>query len=249
MTKLYLANIFHKRFLPRVNQFEYEGFYLRLNIDKVEKLNTSLFSVDRFNLFSFYHKDHGYKDKRSLRSWVVDQLVCVGINKFCGRVELQTFPRVLGHVFNPVSFWFCYEEDLLVAVICEVNNTFGESHNYVIKMNENINEYKLPKEFHVSPFYPVAGYYVFKFVSNNNIIINYINDSDLQLTTSIEGSELFFNNRNLIRIWMKFPLYSLRVLALIHFQALKLFLKKNKFYKKPEKIKREVTYEHTNKVF
>ena len=132
MKSLFRAKIFHKRFLPQVNKFTYSGFYIKFSLENLQELESLLFSVNKFNLFSFYEKDHGYRDGTSLEVWANDILCKAGINNFSGSVVLQAFPRVIGYVFNPVCFWYCYDKDKLVAIICEVNNTFGESHNYVI---------------------------------------------------------------------------------------------------------------------
>ena len=157
MKSLFKASIYHKRFFPKSNEFRYSGFYIKFSIDRLNSLKSFLFSVNKFNLFSFYEKDHGYRDGSQLDAWVRDTLGEAGLNNFDGKIILQTFPRVLGYVFNPVSFWYCYSNDKLTAVICEVNNTFGESHSYVIK-NQNNNNVTLPKEFHVSPFYDCLLY-------------------------------------------------------------------------------------------
>ena len=138
MKSLFKASIYHKRLFPKANKFRYSGFYIKFSIDSLQTLKSLVFSVNRFNLFSFYEKDHGYRDGSKLDTWAINTLGKAGLANFDGRIVLQTFPRVLGYVFNPVSFWYCYKHDKLAAVICEVNNTFGESHSYVIKNHHNI---------------------------------------------------------------------------------------------------------------
>ena len=150
-----------------------------------------------------------------------------------GNIFLQTFPRIIGYVFNPVCFWYCYDEDKLIAIICAVNNTFGESHNYVIKLEEDKTTYTLPKEFHVSPFYDINGKYKFDFSKNNNVKIDYYFDIRLQLWTDL----------NLLKTFFQHPFYTVLVIILIHYQALKLFFKKNKYFSKPIKLSKDVTYD------
>ena len=133
MRSLFKAKIFHKRFLPNENEFSYSGFYIKVSLANLKELNSLLFSVNKFNLFSFYEKDYGYRDGSSPEVWAKDILNKAGLNNFKGRLVLHTVPRVLGYAFNPVCFWYCYDKNKLFAIICEVNNTFGESHNYVIK--------------------------------------------------------------------------------------------------------------------
>ena len=243
MKSLYKAKIFHKRFLPRVNKFTYSGFYIRFSLEKLKDLESLLFSVNKFNLFSFYEKDHGYRDGSSLEKWANDILGKAGINNFSGSVILQTFPRIIGYVFNPVCFWYCYDEDKLIAIICAVNNTFGESHNYVIKQGENEINCTLPKEFHVSPFYDIIGKYKFDFTNNNTVKIDYYIDKKLQLCTGITGSEIPWNDINLLKTFFQHPFYTVLVIILIHYQALKLFFKKNNYFSKPIKLSTDVTYD------
>lgn len=243
MKKLFKAKIYHKRFIPRVNEFIYSGFYIKFNINELSLLDSKAFSINKFNLFSFYEKDHGFKNNTSLQLWVREILEKVGIPTFEGTVLLHTVPRVLGYVFNPVSFFYCYKENKLQAIICEVNNTFGESHNYVLIPNNDQLTYHLAKEFHVSPFYDVKGEYLFDFSNNDIIIINYILNSELQLITSVAGEEVPWSDKNLLKLFFQYPFYTIFVVFLIHYQALKLFLKKIKFYKKPIKLEKELTYE------
>ena len=242
MKSLFKASIFHKRFFPKTNKFRYSGFYIKFSIDSLQTLKSLLFSVNSFNLFSFYEKDHGYKDGSPINKWAIDTLGKAGVTDFDGKIFLQTFPRVLGYVFNPVSFWYCYKHDKLTAVICEVNNTFGETHSYVIK-NQNNNNVTLPKEFHVSPFYDIKGDYEFDFQKNNFVKINYYFDNKLQLITSISGENISWNDFNLFKIFVSHPFYTIFVIFFIHCQAIKLFVKKNKFFPKPEKLSPNITYE------
>ena len=242
MKSLFEATIYHKRFYPKANKFRYSGFYIKFSIDRLQSLKSLLFSVNRFNLFSFYEKDHGYRDGSKLDAWVRDTLGEAGLTNFDGKIILQTFPRVLGYVFNPVSFWYCYKHDKLTAVICEVNNTFGETHSYVIK-NQNNNNVTLPKEFHVSPFYDIKGDYEFDFQKNNFVKINYYFDNKLQLITSISGENISWNDFNLFKIFVRHPFYTIFVIFFIHLQAIKLFIKKNKYFPKPEKLTPNITYE------
>ncbi len=244
MKGLFKAKIYHKRFHPKVNEFTYGGFFIRFQLDKMNSMSSRFFSINRFNLFSFYEKDHGERDGSSLYTWAQKMLAAAGLNHFKGDLVLQTFPRVLGYVFNPVSFWYCYSENELLAVICEVNNTFGESHNYVLKKYPGSQVNTLEKQFHVSPFYPVSGKYEFNFKDQNFIHINYFDQGRLQLATSVQGTEIEWSDKNLLKLFIQYPFYTFFVVVLIHFQAAKLFFKKINFYTKPQKLNKELTYEH-----
>ena len=243
MKSLFDAKIFHKRFLPKKNKFTYSGFYIKFSLEDLHDLESTLFSINKFNLFSFCEKDHGYRDGSSLVNWARDILGKAGIDNFDGRVILQTFPRVLGYVFNPVCFWYCYSGNVLVAIICEVNNTFGENHNYVIKNGINEKKIILPKEFHVSPFYDIRGEYKFDFTQINIVKIGYYFDGKLQLYTSIKGKEIEWSDLNLLKIFLRYPFYTLIVILLIHFQAIKLYFKKIKYFSKPIKLSKDTTYD------
>mgnify|MGYP001499499339 CR=1 FL=1 len=243
MKSLFEAKIYHERFFPKNNKFNYSGFYIKFSVEDLHNLKSRFFSLNNFNLFSFYEKDHGYRDGSSLLIWVKDILFKAGIKNFSGRVDLQTFPRVLGYGFNPVCFWYCYTGSKLDAIICEVNNTFGETHNYVIKNAPNEKLTTLPKEFHVSPFYDIKGEYKFDFTKKNSVSIGYYFDGRLQLNTSIKGKEIKWNNLNLLKIFLRYPFYTLIVITLIHFQAVKLYFKKIKYFSKPTKLLKDTTYD------
>jgi len=243
MKSLFESKIFHKRFLPKINKFNYSGFYVKFSIEDLHKLESKFFSLNKFNLFSFYEKDHGYRDGSSLSLWVSETLSKAGIKNFSGKVILQAFPRVLGYVFNPVCFWYCYSGNAIVAIICEVNNTFGENHNYVIKNVTNEKIKILPKEFHVSPFYDIKGEYKFDFTKKNFVKIGYYFDGELQLNTGIMGKEIRWSDLNLLKIFLRYPFYTLIVIMLIHFQAIKLYFKRIKYFSKPIKLSKDTTYD------
>lgn len=157
-------------------------------------------------------------------------------------------PRVLGYVFNPVSFWFCHNAaGNLKAVLAEVNNTFGERHTYLLQPSEG--SFDIPfgkpleakKIFHVSPFFDLKGHYIFHFLKRNNGLqshqhlskIEYFIDQNLQLITSISGKEYPVNFKNRLKAMLSFPMMTLGVIFKIHWQALILWTKGVKFYKKP----------------
>ena len=125
MKSLFRAKIFHKRFLPQVNKFTYSGFYIKFSLENLQELESLLFSVNKFNLFSFYEKDHGYRDGTSLKVWANDILRKAGINNFSGSVVLQAFPRVIGYVFNQIKVYVLFQKNFM-------------SHHFTI-LKENIN--------------------------------------------------------------------------------------------------------------
>jgi DUF1365 family protein len=239
------GEIMHHRFFPKKNSFKYNSIYISFPIIQINKLRNKVFSVNKFNLFSFYNKDYGANNYNGLTSSIENILNQNQINNI-KNIILFTHPRILGYVFNPVSFWLCLDENNnLIAVLSEVNNRNKQRHNYFcVKEGSkpiNSNEWlESKKEFYVSPFMEIEGKYKFKFERKKNqmnFYINYLVDDKLKLSTYLKCNFLEFNVRNLIILFCKIPFATLKTTTLIHYQALKLFSKKIKFYKCPKQIK------------
>ena len=156
-----------------------------------------------------------------------------------GEIWLQTFPRVLGYVFNPVSFWFCHRRDgSLRAIVCEVNNTFGERHCYLLDAPAFGSELRADKVFHVSPFCQVEGGYRFRFMvtpgrARTVVRIDYDDGQGPLLQTSVSGALELASAASLRRALWRHPAMTLGVIARIHWQALRLWLKRVRFFHKP----------------
>jgi DUF1365 family protein len=240
----------HKRLLPKVNQFVYDVFYLCFDIAKINNLSNKIFSLNKFNLFSFYEKDYGPKDGSSIENWAWNILKNQQIDKNINKIFLFTHPRVLGYVFNPASFLFCLDkQEKLQAVIVQVNNTFGESHCYVVFNKDSSpilqNQWlEADKEFHVSPFFNIEGCYKFRFIFEQNKIaiwIDYFTNEKTLLTSVICKKEVDFGNLNLILAFIKIPFLTFKIIILIHIQALKIVIKKIKYIAKPEQKNSKIT--------
>ena len=235
----------HKRFAPKSNAFAYKLAYLCLPLGQIDSLSAlPWFATNRRALMSFWNKDHGSRQGADLRDWASEVLHKSGVEDVDGEILLVTLPRLLGYVFNPVSFWLCHRQDgQLRAVIAEVNNTFGETHVYVCAHDDGSSVLKsdcfyAPKEFHVSPFFQRDGHYRFRFLADENQIrihIDYFDEhGDPLLVTSIAGRCHTWSKTNLLKAWLTSPLMSLKAIALIHWQALKLLVKSARYQKKPE---------------
>lgn len=240
---LYYAKVMHKRIDKIVNQFLYDVFYICFDISKINEIKNTFFSINKFNIFSFYFRDHANKDNEDINIWIKKILQQEKIDHKIKKIFLFTHPRVFGYVFNPVSFWFCLDENQrLISVLAQVNNTFKESHSYLIKNNDCslITEnqwFEANKEFYVSPFYPVEGKYKFRFIFNEKKIavwINYHNKEKTLLTSVITNNKQELNSFNLLVAFLKIPLVTFKVIFLIHYQALRLFFKKVQYYSKPQ---------------
>ena len=240
----------HKRLVPKVNQFVYEVFYICFDIAKINNLSKKIFSLNKFNLFSFYEKDYGPKDGSSIENWAWNILKNQQIDKNIQQIFLFTHPRVLGYVFNPASFLFCLDpQENLQAVIVQVNNTFKENHSYLIFNKDgsairNNQWFEADKEFHVSPFFERKGFYKFRFIFEQNKIavwIDYFTDEKTLLTSVILKKQVDFDDLNLILAFIKIPFMTLKVIILIHIQALKIVFKKIKYISKPEQKNSKIT--------
>lgn len=234
--RLLIGHVMHRRLRPAVNAFVYPVFYVQLPLRHIGKANCGIFSVDRWNLLSFNSLDHGPRDGSPLLPWIESLLHSQGLVAD-GEIVLQSFPRVFGFVFNPVSFWFCHNGDgALIAVLAEVNNTFGGSHSYLL----HDNGHPLPdgvemtagKAFHVSPFCKVEGGYRFRFRQTQHTHLARIDYDDAEgelLLTSISGKAQAWTAGNLLRAFLRMPVLTLGVILRIHWQALKLWLKRVPF--------------------
>ncbi len=248
------ALVMHKRLKPSINQFVYRVFYLCFDIAKKEQITSKFLSLNRFNLFAFFDRDHGKRDGSSLEIWIREILRNKNLDKKVKKIFLLSYPRVLNYVFSPVSFWFCFDEsENLIAVLCEVNNTFGENHNYLIFNSDHspIQEnqwFDAKKEFHVSPFFAVRGDYKFRFVFNQKNIavwIDYAEEGGAKsLLTSVTCRKESLSDLALLKAFLAIPLMTFKVTFLIHWQAIKLLLQKNKYIPKPKKMAHNLTSNH-----
>lgn len=247
---LFFGGVMHARLRPRRNRFRYGVFFLRVRVDQPLGLRRALLSVNRFNLFSFFLRDHGPRDGSALEPWIRGLLAREGVCRADGEIWLQAFPRVLGYVFNPVSFWLCHDRaGALRAVLCEVNNTFGEHHNYLLAHPDErpIRQgdwLAARKVFHVSPFCEVSGGYRFRFdiaPDAASIRIDYHDGAGPLLVTAVRGRAAALTERNLLRAFAFYPWMTLGVILRIHWQALRLWVKGVPFFSKPLPPAQETT--------
>lgn len=240
--QIYTAKVMHKRLFPKVNQFTYSVYYVALPLPAPALPSRML---------SFHNKDHGACDGGEVGAWAKSLLKSYGLDALIENIKLITMPRVLGYVFNPVSFFMCLDKDAqLRAVICEVYNTFGEQHSYLCARPDHApispDEWlEADKVFHVSPFLPRNGHYKFRFALAENglgIWIDYYDvEQNKQLVTSLTGKFTPLNAASLRHVFWSHPLVTLKVIALIHWQALKLATKGIRYIVKPLQIPNKLT--------
>ena len=248
---IYTGQVSHRRFAPKRHALRYRVYSLLLDIDELERLDAELrwFSVDRFNLISFRRRDHGPRDGSDLRPWAQRLLGDAGVHIGNGRIQLLVYPRILGYGFDPLTVWYCHDESgRLAAIIHEVRNTFGEYHCYVAPVTASegdLVKHGADKVFHVSPFFDVAGAYDFRLrppADTVSVVIDYSENSQSLLTASFSGVRSALNDRTLMSRFLSHPLVSFKVIAGIHWEALKLLRKRVGFRSKPAPPAVGVTY-------
>jgi uncharacterized protein len=244
---LMTGKVIHKRLLPKNHAFHYGIYYVALPLSKLGDMSLP---YNRFGILSFYDKDHGALDGGNLENWARNILKQNHI-KADGEITLICMPRVLGYVFNPVSFWLCQDkEGQLKAVLCEVHNTFGEQHTYLCTHQDNrtitgLSPLFAKKLFHVSPFLAREGQYEFRFdIQDNslNIVINFHNETGhKQLVTALTGDLQSLNRKRLRYAFWRYPLITFKGILMIHWHALKLVLKGIKYISKPKQMHQKIS--------
>lgn len=239
---------YHGRRGATKNAFRYSIDYVLLDAEATPRAPW-LFARNGGNLMSLQDRDHGGPPKSGRGApWVREVLRVHGADD-PARIELLAQPRVLGHVFNPVSFWLCYDADnILRAVIAEVTNTFGDRHSYLCRHEDGraitkAETISAEKIFHVSPFQPIDGGYVFRFdiqADSIGIWIDYARGNG-GLIATLKGNRRPLSNISILRAVIRRPFGSRRVLALIHWQALKLWWKGASYRSRPEPPAQEIS--------
>jgi len=249
---IYSGSVIHKRFKPKEHFFKYKVFSLLLDLSELNELDHKLnfFSLNKFNLISFYEVDHGNRDGSSLLDWVKNNLSNNNVSTVNIRVKLLCYPRILGYVFNPLSVFFVYDQnENLISILYEVKNTFGEQHTYFFKVeNQNkLIQNNCSKKFHVSPFIEMNCNYFFKILNpaqKLSVIIDQYDQKGKILFASQDGERSDLTSKNLMKSYLKHPLMTFKIISAIHFEAFKLWMKGIKFIKKKFKIKNNLTIEN-----
>lgn len=232
---------YHARRGATTNAFRYSIDYVLLDAEQTPE-PVALFARNGRGLMSLHDSDHGGPPRAGRGAvWVREVLTNYGLD-VTGRIDLLAQPRVLGHVFNPVSFWLCHDtQDVLRVVIAEVTNTFGDRHSYLchhddlapITKGETLTSKKV---FHVSPFQDVVGDYVFRFDIQPDAIdirIDFTRGNG-GLVATLTGPRTPLTNGGIVKSMLRRPFGSRRVLTLIHWQALKLWWKGVTYRPRPE---------------
>ena len=251
-TSLYLTTIIHQRINNFEHKFMYKALSMFIDTDELNIISKKIkfFSYNKFNIFSFYEKDHGYRDGRALREFVEDYL---NINKIKFKnleIKIMCFPRILGYVFNPLSIIYCYNNKKLVSIFYEVKNTSNEQHTYCFAdnmvKNDNLS-HQCKKLFYVSPFIGMNAIYNFKNSSPKNnfsVVIDLFDESDKKiLTASQYGIKLKLKSYSLLKQILINPFSIIKVSFAIVYEAFFILLKGGKYYSRQKKIKDTISFE------
>ena len=246
---IYNGEVSHTRFKPVRHFLKYKTFSLFIDLDEINLLDKtiSIFSHNKFNVFSFHDNDHGNRDGGCLKDWVLMNIKKFNIESKITKIKILCYPRIFGYVFNPLSIFYCYEYDKLKAIFYEVKNTFNEQHTYIFKIKDDQEIIqKCKKKFYVSPFMDMETYYNFKLLNPDEKLFVFIKQTDVKgtiLTASQTGDKKELNFKQLAINFFKYPLMTLKIIGSIHFEALLLWKKGAIYRKRDTKLKNNLSYE------
>lgn len=239
--QLYTGHTVHERRAPFLHRFRYRLALMAVDLDRLDEAGrlSRLFSVEKFNLFSFRARDHGARDGSSLKDWAETQLAAAGIEGPFERIRLLCSPRVLGYVFNPLSIYFAEAPGgVLRGVIYQVHNTFGDAHAYVARVEGDAPwHHSADKVFHVSPFFDVAGRYDFTLRNLGDTFSMSILKTRAQGPDFYAGMQLSarpLTSGALAKLFASQPFSTLKTILAIHGEALRLVFKGARYHPRPE---------------
>ncbi len=250
-TCIYKGIVTHRRFKPKRHFFSYKTFSILFDLNELKDLEKriSIFSLNKFNLFSFYNKDHGNRDGSDLQNWAKLTLKKFNINSKISKIKLLCFPRIFGYVFNPLSIFYCYNESAeLKAILYEVKNTFNEQHTYVfpVEKNSKIITQNCNKRFYVSPFIEMETTYNFRLSEPQETLSIFIKQTDVDgtlLSACQIGKKEKISTKQLLVNFFRHPMMTIKIIMAIHFEALRLWTKGVKLVKRRVKMRNNLSLE------
>ncbi len=237
---IYECTVMHQRLRPKRHGFSYSVFYLWLDLDDIDALDSdlALFSRNRFNLFSFYDRDHLGGEHENVKVGLLKVLASHGIDTTrIATIKMLAFPRVLGYIFNPVTFFYALSADgSPFCALAQVTNTYREQKFYSMK-EPGADGFTLvtPKLFYVSPFSALDLKFDFHLRlpgENLHITVDDVDAEGKMLVTSLTGTRRALNDAALLACAVKYPLLTLQVILLIHWHALLLWIKRVPWFSK-----------------
>lgn len=233
-SSLYKGHVTHARSWPKRHAFRYRVFSLLLDLDELNEINSQsrLLGINKPAVLSFYEGDHGDGAPQGLKDWALRHLAIAGYETAGTRIAVLCYPRIFGYAFNPLTVYYCYDSGgSLMATLHEVHNTFGEKHTYVLPARESGDgkaRQVCDKEMYVSPFTEMEGRYDFKLNTPGerlSLTINLSKGDQHILSAGFQGERRALTDRALLGTFFQYPLMTLKVIAGIHMEALKLWVK------------------------
>ncbi|MDE8344786.1 MAG: DUF1365 domain-containing protein [Acidocella sp.] len=238
--RLFAGRVAHIRHTPFRHKFDYRIWMLAAELDQLDALGAAsrLFSHNRAGLLSIQDRDHGFRDGRGLRAYVETALAAQNLSAFAARIVFVTMPRLLGFAFNPISFYYCYDEHgTLGAVLHQVKNTFGGQIGYLMPVGDGpLIRQSAPKRMHVSPFFDEQGGYRFALTAPLEKLMVSIQygAAEKRMTATMGLRARDWSDRSLLRLLFEMPLTPLKVIIAIHWQALKIWVRGAKYHPAPK---------------
>jgi len=248
---IFTGEVVHKRVRPVEHKLRYRVFSLMLDVDRLDTTvnRLKLVSKNRFNVFSIFERDHGHRDGSTLADFAWQQVRHAGLEQKVKRITVLLYPRLFGYGFNPLTVYFCLNSDgEPELMIYEVRNTFGEDLTYVLPAGENHDEvfsHAIDKTFYVSPFNTVEGHYSFHVTrpeDNLTVGVALKTAAGPLLRTHFRGTSRTLSDWTLVKMLFAYPLMTAKVMAAIHWEALKLWRKGLKLKTRPPAPRMRVLY-------
>ena len=237
---LYSGTVWHHRTSPKDHKLAYKCWFLFLDLDNLPNTVGMILGCDRSGVMQFKTSDHANGTNSPLKEQIITQVKQTTGNDAIAHIYILTTPRFLGYIFNPLSIYYCYDEEMkLCALVYEVNNTFRERHNYIVDINQadpanQESQHQTEKLFYVSPFMDTSGKYDFTITPPHETLSITIDSDDQKgnhLKAGFTGTWSPINKASLWKQFFKSPFMSLKIIAAIHYEALKLWVKGISFYR------------------
>lgn len=233
-SSLYKGYVTHARSTPKRHAFRYRVFSLLLDLGELNEIDAQfrLLGINRSAPLSFHERDHGAGAATGLKDWALRHLAEAGYETEGVRIEVLCYPRIFGYAFNPLTVYYCYDSGgSLMATLHEVHNTFGEKHTYVLPArtgDDGKTRQACDKEMYVSPFTEMEGRYDFRLNAPGehlSLAINLSKGDQHILSAGFQGERRALTDGALLATFIQYPLMTLKVIAGIHMEALRLWIK------------------------
>ncbi len=255
-SSLYECTVTHHRLKPIRHRFVYRLFMFSLDLDEIDAISdrSCFVSRNRLNVFSFYDKDHVQRGHSTVRENVIDLVRSHGVTDLVGKIYLITHLRTFGYVFNPVSFYYCFDTaGAPLCAVAEVHNTYREQKNFVARPGGRTGDtFRMVEQkfFYVSPFIDLDAFMDFRLTVPDDRLRIRIDDVEQEsklIITTLTGDRKPLTDRSLLWYAIRFPLVTVQIIAKIHWQALRLYLKGLPYHRKNSNPHLQREYAHAQR--